>query len=378
MKVVTDDPGQRLCLEQVKPAPCVPPMRVVRALTLDRLAGAAVLKESSLWGLLPRQRSLPLSEIRGIRLESYPRGRWREGVRPVLQLTLTEAAGPGWQVTIWIDDMDLREELLDLAFRIAAIAGLAGYRVIRNDPVGFGVDLAREAAAGMDPVPAVKRTAGYARDRVEGEIEVPEVEIPPFDPDEFDSAYVVERWEPGREVVLRRPFGWQALGCVVLLLSMFGGITAMFLLGAVQAVGPERYIFAFIGLVGAVAVIGGLTSALRKSMPRRATVDWGARVIRVRGLLGGTEMPFDGVREIEVRGDKHVRPSGRGSTGGVFYCCQIVVHGTPRGETGVRELVLTETLTTKGDPTSPVRGARPLGVELADSLGVPHRYTDYS
>ena len=377
MKLVVDDPGQRLRLEQVDPGFVIPPLRAVRSLTLDRLSGHVVLVESSQWGLLGRQRSLPLDQIDHVFLESSPRGRWREGASPPLQLTVQGAKGDRWEVGLLIDDLDRREELQDLALRIAAVAGLAAYRIDRKDDIGFGIQLYPVEKEGREPVPAVARAADYARDAVDGDRAVPEVAVPPFDAAGFKSAYAVERWEPGQRVVLRRPLGLAALGCAVLFLAAFGGIAALFVAGAIEAAGPEKYIFALIGAVAAVTVLGGLASAVRKSLPRSVTVDWAAGVLRVGRLLGAIEMPLDGLHELEVRGCKNVRPASRGTSGGVSYWCEVVAHGAVRGQTGMREVVLVDTFTLQGDPTGPVHAARPLAAELAAALGIEHRYTDY-
>jgi hypothetical protein len=429
MKVQIDEPGRRLRLQQVKPAMsfatvllpmpavCIGAMvamfaalgifddaepaflgmmallfamvligaswwllrlgRLPRIIDVDRDAGTWIVHEASLLGSMQRTVSRPLAEIQELVLESNPAGRWRDGTRPYLQATVTNDDGQRWPFSFWVDDLDQRDELLDLAFRLATTAGLAGHHVHRNDPNGFGVRLVREAGEGAEPVPAIAGAARYELDEVGREVAVPQAVVPPFDPAGFDSAYEVERWEPGTQVTLRRPFGWVVLGFVGLLLAAFGGITVLFLLGALGAEGSERYVFAFIGLVGGVAVVSGLVNAIRNSVPRRTTVDWAAQVIRVRGPWSTTEIPFDGLREIEVRGHKHIRPASKGSPGGVYYRCLVVAHGMPRGETGVRELVLTETHTTSGDAATPVRSAQPLGVELAEALGVPHRYTDF-
>lgn len=351
--------------------------RLPRSITLDRDAGTWVVDEASVLGTLQRTVSWPLDEIREVVLESNPRGRWREGVRPYLLLTLVRDNGERWPISFWIDDLEQRQELLDLAFRVAAITGHAAYRTSRNDPIGLGVTLVRAVGEGSEPVPAVEGAACYDRDEVGGEIAVPEMEVPPFDPAVFESAYRVEQWEPGTRVVLRRPFGMLALGCTGLFLAVFGALSALFLFGAVEAEGPERLIIGFIGLVGAVVVIGALANAVRGSLPRTVTVDWAARSIQVRGLLDTTEFPFDRLRELEVRGARQVRPASRGTSGGVYYRCVLVAHGDVRGRTGAQEVPLVDTLTTKGDAATPVRAARPLAAALAEAIGVPHRYTDY-
>ncbi len=339
--------------------------RVVTRFTVDRNGGHLAIHEVGPFGLLARARSFPLAGIARITVGTSRR---RPGPLLPLQLSVRGRSGPEESIKFDVEGLDRREELLDFALRIAAAAGICGYMVTRSDPREF------EIAIGPDqttPVPPIERPANYLQDIVSAKVEMPKEVVPEFDPALFKSDFRVEVWEPGSEVRLFKPFQGAVLGCCSAFMLPFaagGGYAAW---QSLQTSGPGEWVGVVFGLAWMIFVLAALVGLGLGCLPQLSVVEWTTRRITIVRTRSTREIAFADLTGIETRGVRTYHSGGKNSSSYHTYKIQTWAHARDGSE------MLAETKDEREDPSTPYRGALPLGVDLAKALGVPHRYTDY-
>ena len=276
--------------------------RRLAILSADRATGEWVVEEWAALTFFARRRVLPIAsvvwmEVRTARVFGAAKG----AVLPLqVRLGLREGGALVLPRDLQVHGLDKREEALDLAFRFANVAGLDQHRIVRDDHLEFHVEVSRTAEEGSTPVPPVSGPSEYERDQVGVPAGLPNREVRPFEPARFFSEYRVQRWDPGRDVLLTRPATpgqtlQLAAGCGVML--VFGTIGAW--VASLALLLP-----AFLPLIFTAAGLGAYGLALlhhrRRSMRGQVRVDWGARRIAIERFGSILEIPFD---QVERRTD---------------------------------------------------------------------------
>lgn len=276
-----------------------------------------------------------------------------------------------------LDAVDTREEVADVAYRLARAAGLLQSRVLRSDPRELEIELLREGVEGSTPVPLLSGRADYAHDQVAPQAAraANEERVAAFVPSAFRGDLAVATWEPRRRVVFRRGVG-AAVGCLPFTLLVLTG-PAFYLL---SSLGPaERLpVSILLGMFG--LFLGALAAAaVAASLPRSVVLDWEDGSLERRGVFKRRRFALADVRELELKCVRQHHSSKNSS----YYShrCALVVHLGPDPEQparGPRVETLVETARFREDPETPYRMALPPATELAAALGVPRRVTDFS
>jgi hypothetical protein len=271
--------------------------------------------------------------------------------------------------------LDKREEVADLALRLAAVSGLRYYEVTQSDPRRVTVELSGVPSGAMVAVPLPERRASYDADHVaEAAREaVAQEKLPPFDAAAFPSEFRVTSWEPGVLVRFEKPARLAALGCLPFSLLMLAG-PAAFILIMRHADPATRLGAAAFALVLGLVLGGGALAVGIDGLPRRVTIDWAAGRIGIWRLGKRTEIPTYDATAVELVCLRH-----RPSKGPTTYRCEVKVWRRDRDhDNEERATTLAETRSFAGDADTPYGHALPLATELAAALRVPRRITDYA
>jgi len=129
--------------------------RVLRRFAVDRATGDWVVEEAGIAGLLPRRTSFALEEIERIEISGSLARPGPGGRLLGLMVRFVRKGGLGGRLPKWvrIEGLDRKEEGIDFALRLGAVAGLGGYRAV-DDGGQFRVEVARVPGEGMRPVPS--------------------------------------------------------------------------------------------------------------------------------------------------------------------------------------------------------------------------------
>ncbi|HEY6555367.1 MAG TPA: hypothetical protein VI669_18560, partial [Vicinamibacteria bacterium] len=365
--------------------------RVLWRISVDRSSQRLDLVEGPLFegawslGVTVATQSVDLADVATLRFQGTKNlGPSHEALRLRLTFGFREETGlPARAFDLRVKALDRPEEAVDLAQRLAVVAGLAEQRMVRNDPREVVVEFSApavpgaEARAEVGATPAAPRAkADYAAGQVSPAAKALAEQEPdePFDPGAFPSDHRVDRWSPGQEVRLKRPFRFAALGCAPGLLGVLAGPLLFIQMlrfpeNREQGTGPLVLVAAFVEVFGVVCTLIAAAVVLQ-SLSRSVTFDWSDRLLRVRGPLRSRSFDFSEIVSLELR---CMSIRSRNSTS---FRCDVVAHlGRVTGEP--QELLLVSTRS-PSDPTLPYRPARSLVVELARALGRPHRVTPYA
>ena len=279
-------------------------------------------------------------------------------------------------VTFPVDDLDKREEVADLAYRMGRAAGLFYGRVLRSDDRDLEVELTRDCLTGSESLPRFEGPAEYAKDVVAPQaLRAASVEkVPAFVPAEFKGRSKVRVWEPRREVRFQKPAGLIALGCMPFTLLALTGPALLLILPNDPARPALKFIIAgVLGLMG--LFVAWLASEFASAEAGRAVkLDWARDCLKIRGAFLGKTYALSDILELELRPVR--RQVRRGRTGSYHaYTCEVLVHLKPGAVSKGDPLLLIETDSFAEDPDTPYRLALPLAVELAEALNVPRRVT---
>jgi len=298
-------------------------------------------------------------------------------------------------MTFAVDGLDRSEEVVDFAFRIAAAAGLPSQRIVRNDPRAVEVELSRGTPAAVmapaevapvtpvAPVPEVLPAVDITRDEAApaAKAVVAQEVVEAFRPADFDGDHDVTVWNLGVAVVFHSP--WD--GVLPLLgLSFFLLGPAFYLWGRDAPSGHESDVMGLAVLAKVIGAMIGIPSlvGLFKAKSRTVRLDWAERTISIRDGSRTQVIPMADVAAVELD-CHHQMEGGRGTGVGTHsgsvtthnYNCEVRLHwrdasGAPAAAT------LVETGASE-EADGPYRRALPLATELARSLGVERRVTDY-
>lgn len=145
-EIVDDEPGRKLSLRWRGPSPWFE--RMGEQFSFDADAGEFRVRFGKLLPWWPPDLVVPLASIGQIEI-----GCGRETSPPVrisVQVQYESGARKTWgYFWVRVRALDAKAEVTDLAFRVAAIAGLKAYRVLEESPSGLKLALLR-AGAGED------------------------------------------------------------------------------------------------------------------------------------------------------------------------------------------------------------------------------------
>jgi len=281
-----------------------------------------------------------------------------------------------------VEGVDRREEVADLAYRLGAACGLSYQRVVRSDPRDIELDVTPSMGPGHERIPRLEGAANYAADVFSkaAVTAAADERVPPFDPAGFPSDHTVAKWLPGRQVQLRKPLGFAAVGCLPFAIAGLLLGPGLYVLSASrrpEVAAFERFVPSlgvgmfglFVGLIALLAVAAAL--------PRRLTIDWARQSISIGGLFSRTEIPLPDVAAIEAKCVRTHHSGGKNSSSYHSYRCEVLVHRRDPASAG-KPVVLLQTREFREDPDTPYRRTIPLVTELAEALGVERRVTDYS
>ena len=363
-------------------------------LRADRDAGSVELLERSVLTGRERREAVPLAELAGLSLETVTRRRIDARTRDLAG----EAFDPNVRIRLRIDvgsrkprvrvlelhveGVDRREEVADLAYRLGAACGLSYQRVVRSDPRDIELDVTPSMGPGHERIPRLEGAANYAADVFSkaAVTAAADERVPPFDPAGFPSDHTVAKWLPGRQVQLRKPLGFAAVGCLPFAIAGLLLGPGLYVLSASrrpEVAAFERFVPSlgvgmfglFVGLIALLAVAAAL--------PRRLTIDWARQSISIGGLFSRTEIPLPDVAAIEAKCVRTHHSGGKNSSSYQSYRCEVLVHRRDPASAG-KPVVLLQTREFREDPDTPYRRTIPLVTELAEALGVERRVTDYS
>ncbi len=280
-----------------------------------------------------------------------------------------------------VDDLNLREEVADFAYRIGRAAGLFYSRVLRSDPRELEIEVTRERGPGCEALPVIESPAEYAHDRVLAPAlkAASEEKVPAFAPAEFQADLKVAVWEPRREVRFRRPLGFAAFGCLPFTLLVLLGPVVFVLMGRVDTSDEPAARWAVSGMAGVFGLVMGLfaMAGVASGLPKSVTLDWAANSLEMRGVIRVESRALSDIRELELKCVRTYRSGGKNSPSYHTYRCDLVGH-LQRSEDGKPSLVLVATNEFREDPATPYRISLPLATELAAALGVPRKVTEFS
>jgi hypothetical protein len=297
---------------------------------------------------------------------------------------------PGVRLTVWwreggrtrsrtvsfpVEDVNTREEVADIGYRMGRASGLLYSKVLRNDERDIEVEVTRDRGSGSEPLPVFEGPAEYARDIVTPlALRAVSVEtMPPFAPADFKSPSRVSVWEPRREVAFSRPAGLIALGCMPFTLLALTGPVLLLTPAAPGNLSGKLIISTVLGLAG--LFFGWLASEfVTAEGGRTVKLDWISDGLKIRGAFLGKTYALSDIRELELRSvPRTVRVGRNGSY--LAHSCQVLVQLTPGAVPKDEPLMLVETDSFREDPDTPYRLALPLATELAEALNVPRRVT---
>jgi hypothetical protein len=319
------------------------------------VVGSALVRPH--WRLMRAGRN-PL--VLGVRLSLW----WRDGGRTRSRT-----------VTFPVEDVNKREEVADLGYRMGRACGLLYSKVLRSDERDIEVEVTRDRASGSEPLPVFEGPADYARDIVAplAQRAVSVETMPAFAPAEFKSPSRVSVWEPRREVTFCRPAGLIALGCMPFTLLVLTGPVLLLTPAAPGNLSGKLIISTVLGLAG--LFFGWLAKEfVTAEGGRTVKLDWAKGRLRIRGAFLGKAYALGDIRELELRSvPQTVRVGRNGSY--LAHSCRVLVHLTSGAVPKDEPLMLVETDSFREDPDTPYRLALPLATELAEALNVPRRVT---
>ena len=348
-------------------------------LAIDRMAGRLDWTSSHVGGLWKWRGGFALESLQGFALATVPKGSagasrpaGRSSGGSPLRLTLrrqSAARGSERSLDLRVKNVDESAEVAALAMRIGSASGLSFHRVVLDAAPHFEIEVRKESGPGLQPIAASSAENPYVR----GALSVPTASahepLPPFDPARFRGSARVAVWEPGRLVVFARSWSLSVL-LAPLVMAVFLGPLAYLRLPSLRQMPllPQVAALALITLAGLGVALIGLAGALT-GLPRRVTLDWGARTLSLESLRERRRIPFADLVAIEMRSRTYRSRSGRQQYTTSYRTEVRAVLRPTEAEASTGEL-LVETRLLRDDPVLARATALPLAVELAAALGV--------
>lgn len=330
---------------------------------------------------LKRLRHITLRTITAVsRLQALGEGRGAGGKALQIEFRVArDEAGDRLEtreLILRVLDLDQAAEVVDFAYRLGAASGLTFAKVVRNDPGAVEIELSPTREPGFSPAPWDLAKADYAKNVVAPAAReaVAHEKVPPFEPRTFPCDHRIRVYEPRSRVVLRKPWGFAALGCLPFtLLVLTGPVVFLFARFTTPTEWPMRlFVSGFVGLFG--LMLGGVAMLMvHSALPRTVTFDWSSG----RAVARGTrrfDLAFADLEALELR-QIHRVSTGKNSTTHWYYCAILLHRRSSAGEGGGPTSVV-ETTHLRDDPDTGYRAALPLATELARALGVERRISE--
>ena len=336
--------------------------RVPFRVDVDRTAGEVRLVHRRLVGGGEQERVLRLNLLRGLtvrtvtavsRLQALGEAKDAKGKALQIELRVARDEAGDRQETreliLRVEDLDQPAEVVDFAYRLGAASGLTFAKVVRNDPKAIEVELSPTREPGFAPAPWDLAKADYAKDAVAKAARdaVAHEKVPSFEPGTFPSDHRVRVYEPRSRVVLRKPWGFAALGCLPFtLLVLTGPLVFLFARFTTPTEWPMRlFVSGFVGLFG--LILGGVAMLMvHSALPRTVTFDWTSGRAVARGT-GKFDLAFADIAALELR-QVHRVSTSKNSTTHWHYCSILLHRRASTGEGGPTSVV--ETTHLRDDP----------------------------
>ena len=269
--------------------------------------------------------------------------------------------------------MDSCDKVADLAFRLGAAMGLAGQRVVLSDPRRIEIEMGRQVASGLAPMPILEGPADYARGLVAPAAKraAAEYRMPAPDPSHFPGGELrLAKWAPGDEVRADKPAQVAGLGCFLIgTLALVAGPVLWYLTHDV----PSTIMLSIFGLLfGGVFLVGAFTC-----LPRHVRIAWARQELIVAGALSRERIPLRRLSGLVLRCVLRWQTAGNGKFEHRKYSCSLEaeVRGDTEGDTKAATLLSTQEF--EDQPEAPYDALLPLTRQLAETLGIPWRVVDY-
>ncbi len=338
-----------------------------------------------------RQYEVVLSDIEAVQVEVQG----PSGESLVLSLDVKYASNRGdresLDVGFKVRDLDTKREALALVYAVANIVGLEHRRITRSDHLETELELSREATGpGWKEVPPIAsdltfkdpeagpegRVVQTAEPEAVEEVNPPELELPPFDPDSFKvalEAFVDSEleWDPGRRVRIRRSklgTGWTL--CAALGMGLLAGVVLPLFVGKLLS-----GIVAYAGLsvvwwhwgfvVGGVVALTTWIRMGRKYGRKEVVFDWDEEVVTIQSGQRSLRKPLSSIRTFLLEGHYKTRDDRPNK-----YYCRLWVELDES-----REHILTSAEYSGRDEAYRKTGS--MVEELATALNVPWEWEDF-
>lgn len=326
------------------------------------------------WIWMVRTWRVPFRDIQEVWL-SFGTGGEKETAASFAVRYGPHGAKPGTlHLPLLISGLNLRTEVVDLAFRIARAMRWKAYRVRRNDHMKLEVELLPFQRGEALAIPEVGAVPDYHDDAASPGKDMPELTFPPFVPGKFAGPSSIREWRPGHLVRFEKvpvPRG-KAMTLVAVMMALFTVpvLLALFFFGDTPMGG-----FLLIPAVEA-PLFGGIVLYLVYKGAREArevTLDWRARTVRVRTERRTVEYPLADIRSLAVRGSVVLSYETAGDDRRSYheYGCEVV--GCLSGGDEVR---IAETDRSR-DADVPYLACGSMAAALAAALGIEWQWDDY-
>lgn len=354
--------------------------RGVQFVSLDRAQGGVHVEERSPLGLAGGRAWIPFSKIRALSLRIDAKGNPLGGSDLTLRLTFLgdPARGESKSCTIRVVALDRRDEMVDLALRMARIIGL-GYYQTTDGPEGLTVlasrgrdDGASSAALYAKPVPLADGPSDYVIDGLT-EIAAPTPVTAPFEPSDLLSDFRVKEWQPGQRVLLVRDFNSLDFTVGLLAATAAVGLVTACVWGGRGSVSHPYPPLSF--LLGVAPFEGVAVLAIFLfAAPQTTLIDWTLRIISVSHWRRSAVIPFDGLTMLElrcVRRRRSERTSGHSHLYYNVFRCEV------RAISKSGSCRLVDTHEFRENPAMPYESILRLAVDLSRAISVPLEIVDY-
>ncbi|MCA9262810.1 MAG: hypothetical protein KDA60_03135 [Planctomycetales bacterium] len=318
------------------------------------------------WLLWKRdQRSVPFRVVKQLKTMIGP----ETGGPLLFQIEMELASGLPITIPLRIDQVDQRDEAIDLSFVIARLMGFATYRVVNNDSQQLEIAIFRDPpdkSGSRLPLPDEKRGRHYDFNMTSTGVLAPEPIVGEFEADLFTRrATTTLAWNNGKDFAIcqnrRHRLRWAACGIGV---GLLGAWTTWLVRDKFAPTLPTYAPGMAAALFGSLALAG---ESWRRG-PNKIAFELANRRVRWRTGVLSKSVSLDEVRSVEIVGRK--RTYQRKDTDAVTqYRCvvQLVFHRGSR-------LSLARNRNWLANEDAQRRDLEPFAAHLAKLLHVPWRW----
>jgi hypothetical protein len=331
-----------------------------RGFGLDRHTAVLSINNSFL-PFLPRKTTIPFDTIQKIGMIMGPEA---ENMKVTMHLrfnTPTQTYPKNLYIPLSVENLDQRSKGMDLLFRMGRILDWEGYTIPRNDPREMDVDLSRTIKG--DNVVAIPLASLS--------VQVPELQIEPFDPQRFKAkgAQPQIEWNPGTTIKIKYPRPSMLQSIVPAMNSLIAATVGTYLVAYFAQQPNAIKAGAAIGC-GVLFFLIILAYQFWKNSSHEIVFDWNQQTATFQAYGKKRVVPFKEFQEIVIRG-KSYSLGGHGHRRN-YYWCEIVaiVPGTDE--------IISITDSFLNDSETPYKMALSLTAELSRAISVPWKWIEYS